>query len=189
MKKIRIGKDIHLTWEILTNGEPQALTGRNLKLVLTNPLRAREDISFSLSGNTVEANIKGISHKHLGMYMLTLWENFGTVGQTAVDACNAFQLVPYTCMEDDSDNGLDTETVDLQTGNLELFTEGSLSTVSWNNVTDKPELFPPSLHRHSVTDVNGLEETITKQDSKLTELEQKIGVISSELDDINGEEV
>ena len=187
MKKIRIGKDIHITWNILTNSEPQSLDGRDLKLVITNPLRVREDIPFTVSGNTVEANLYGSTQKHLGVYMLTLWENFGKPGQTAVDACKAFQLVPYTCMEGDSDNGLDTETVDLQTGNLELLTEGAPSTVSWGNVTGKPEVFPPSSHRHEVSEVDGLGETLEKQNSKLTELYTKVGDIDSILDNINGE--
>ena len=120
MKKIRIGKDIHITWEILTNGEPQSLDGRDLKLVLTNPLRAREDMEFSVDGNRISCKFPGVKQKHLGVYMLTLWENFGQTGQTAVDACKAFQLVPYTCMEGDEDNGLDTETVDLGTSGMDL---------------------------------------------------------------------
>lgn len=187
MKKIRIGKDIHITWEILTNGEPQTLEGRELKLVLTNPLRQMVDVPFSVSENVIEASIYGKSQKHLGIYSLTLWENYGLIGQTAVDACKAFQLVPYTCMEGDSDNGLDTETVDLQTGNLELLTEGAPSTVSWNNVTDKPELFPPSQHNHEISDVNNLNETLDKQSKELTELSTKVGDIDSILDNINGE--
>lgn len=113
MKKIRIGKDIHITWEILTNGEPQTLEGRELKLVLTNPLRQMVDVPFSVSENVVEASIYGKSQKHLGIYSLTLWENYGLIGQTAVDACNAFQLVPTTCLEGGANEGLDAESVEI----------------------------------------------------------------------------
>lgn len=187
MKKIRIGKDIRITWEILTNGEQHSLEGRDLKLVITNPLRSREEFKFSVESNRVVCKYLGVNQKHLGVYTLTLWENFGQPGQTAVDACKAFQLVPYTCMEGDSDNGLDTETADLQTGNLELLTEGAPSTVSWNNVTGKPELFPPSQHKHEISDVNNLNETLDKQSKELAELSTKVGDIDSILDNINGE--
>lgn len=189
MKKIRIGKDIRITWEILTNGEQQSLEGRDLKLVLTNPLRSREELKFSVESNRVVCKYLGVNQKQLGVYTLTLWENFGQPGQTAVDACKAFQLVPTTCLEGGVDEGLDMETVSLDTANLELLTEGAPSTVSWNNVTGKPELFPPSQHNHEISDVNNLNETLDKQSKELTELSSKVGDIDSILDNINGEVV
>lgn len=118
MKKIRIGKDIHITWEITTNGEPRSLEGRDLKLILITPLRNNIGMKFSVDGNTIACDYRGTDHKCLGTYMLTLWENFGKEGQTAVDACNAFQLVSTTCQESGDDGELDTEVIDLS-GNMD----------------------------------------------------------------------
>lgn len=123
MKKIRIGKDIAVTWVILTNGETVSLVGRDLKLVMLDPLKRSTDIQFTVEGNTLSTTVRGTEQKYLGDYTLTLWENYGKERQTAVDACGAFTLVPTTCAEGGQDEGLDTETVNL-TGNIELFTSG-----------------------------------------------------------------
>lgn len=124
MKKIRIGKDIHITWEITTNGEPRSLEGRDLKLILITPLRNNIGMKFSVDGNTIACDYHGAEQKYLGIYMLTLWENYGKLDQTAVDACNAFQLVATTCQEGGSNEGLDTETVGLE-GSITVGIKGS----------------------------------------------------------------
>lgn len=124
MKKIRIGKDIHITWGITTNGEPRSLEGRDLKLILITPLRNNIGMKFSVDGNTIACDYHGAEQKYLGIYMLTLWENYGKLDQTAVDACNAFQLVATTCQEGGSNEGLDTETVGLE-GSITVGIKGS----------------------------------------------------------------
>lgn len=124
MKKIRINKDISIRWTILTNGESVSLVGRDLKLVLTDPIRRTTDMEFTVDGNTVTTLYKGTQHKCLGVYNLTLWENYGKDGQTAVDACNAFTLVSTTCAEGGEDEGLDTETVEWQ-GNIQTGIKGA----------------------------------------------------------------
>lgn len=113
MKRIRIGKDILITWSILTNGVPQPLKNRDLKLILITPLRNTVTVEYTISDNIISCTYPGNMHKCLGKYSLTLWENYGKEGQTAVDACNAFQLVPTTCEEGGDDEGLETETVEL----------------------------------------------------------------------------
>lgn len=101
--RIRIGKDIVINWAILTNDEPVSLEGRDLKLILTTPLRQKINLDFEVAGNEINSLYKGIEQKVLGSYTLTLWENFGTEGQSALDYCNAFTLVPLSCMENESD--------------------------------------------------------------------------------------
>lgn len=113
MKKIRIGKDIVLRWAILTNGEPEPLQGRDLKLILTTPLRQKQEVEFSVNANVIETKIYGTTQKSLGRYSLTLWENYSSIGQSALDACDAFELVTTTCMEGGQDNSIDTETIEL----------------------------------------------------------------------------
>lgn len=103
MKKIRIGKDIAIQWTILTNGEPQSLEGRDLSVSLTDPLGTKSELPFSVEGNVIRLTYSGTKQKRLGTYRLTLWENYGKEGQTAVDHCNPFALVPTTCSEEGKD--------------------------------------------------------------------------------------
>lgn len=122
MRKIRIGKDIVLKWTLLTNTENIPLEGRDLSLVLTTPLKLKINLPFECDGNTLIARLSGLQQKTLGVYSITLWENFGKDGQTAVDACQAFELVPYTCMEDGESNNIEAGTIDLGTSDMSMIT-------------------------------------------------------------------
>lgn len=118
MKRIRIGKDIEIRWPILTNGEQVALEGRDLHLVLHLPSCMEIPVQFEPQGNVAVFTISGNMQKQMGVYRLTMWENKDKSGQTAVDYCDAFELVPTTCMEGGNDNNLTTETVDLDASEL-----------------------------------------------------------------------
>ena len=122
MRKIRIGKDIYFTWQILTNKEPVPLEGRDLKLMLKNPLGRFLDFHFEIyQGNKLKFTFHGTDHKHLGTYSLTLWENYGKEGQTAVDMCEAFRLVAPTCEEDSiSVPNLEMATVNLGASSIDI---------------------------------------------------------------------
>ena len=99
MKSIRIGKDIAMTWTVTTNGEAISLEGRDLKLIMTEPKGSTIELPFTTSGNTVSMTYFGTAQKNCGTYSLTLWENYGKSGQTAVDKTKAFRLVPNTDLE------------------------------------------------------------------------------------------
>ena len=118
MKRIRIGKDIEIHWPILTNGEQFTLEGRDLHLVLHLPSCMETPLHFEPQGNIAVFTISGNMQKQLGAYRLTMWENKDKSGQTAVDYCDAFELVPTTCMEGGNDNNLTTETVNLDSSDL-----------------------------------------------------------------------
>lgn len=124
MRKIRIGKDIAIRWAILTNGSAESLVGRDLKLHVASSFHAPRELPISICADTpnvLESVFRGVDQKKTGKYRLTLWENFGKDGQTAVDCCDAFTLVDTTCEEADGDSGnLETETIDLSTGNLQV---------------------------------------------------------------------
>lgn len=113
--RIRQGKDIILRWKIATNGEALPLEGRNLTLILSTPNGRERVLSYTTEGDTISTRLLGTTLTHLGDYTLTLWENRGKEGQTAVDAVNAFELVKYSTMEDGSSScgNLETETVNL----------------------------------------------------------------------------
>ena len=133
MKRIRKGKTIILRWPIKTNGEAASLEGRNLTLMLQCSLSART-IPFEVADNVITATIQGKSLTTTGKYILTLYENRGEDNQTVVDV-DAFMIVSRTKDEGEhhcschpspdgepTGDGLDTDTVDLEAGNLEVFT-------------------------------------------------------------------
>lgn len=105
MKSKRIGKDLRFLWRnIKTNDEFVSLNGRDLTLIMTDPKGGTMQMPFTVVEDyNVETHFYGKDHKHLGNYMLTLWENYGKIGQTALDRKNAFRLVPTTDLERDDD--------------------------------------------------------------------------------------
>lgn len=134
MKKIRKGKTIHLRWPITTNGEAASLEGRNLTLYMTCVVVFNHKvIPFTTDGNVIEATIQGKDMTMAGTCRLTLYENHGKENQTVIDT-DAFILVDRTKDEGTihcpckpgttTPEGLETETVDLESGNLEVFTGG-----------------------------------------------------------------
>lgn len=123
MKKIRIGKDIALRWAILTNGEPEPLQGRDLKIIILDPLRRKITITnYETDGHLLSFRFPGTEQKLLGKYSLTMWENFGKADMTAVDACNVFELVSTTCQEPTAD--MESETIDWQS-NIQIGIKGA----------------------------------------------------------------
>lgn len=123
MKRIRIGKDIEIKWSVTTNGERRPLLGRDLRLVMHHTYLGDMPLPFNISESDAEmivAHFRGVEHRSTGKYRLTLWENFGKDGQTAVDCCDAFELVATTCEETDhAPEDLDISTVNLGTANLQ----------------------------------------------------------------------
>lgn len=122
--KIRVGKDISLVWTILTEGQPEPLEGRKLRLEVTDPGGTVTAVPFSAVDNKAEFILYGTELTKTGAYTLTLWENKGDVGQTAVDCVSAFRLVANTLLEDDEEDGSNMRavTLDLGHGNLERAT-------------------------------------------------------------------
>lgn len=113
MKRIRIGKDITIKWEILTNGENVPLEGRDLLLYIVPPSGNNECLEFSVTDNILTAYYKGVAQKMLGKYDLVLWENYQKEGQNVLDQCSAFMLVSTTCAEGGLDNNIEAESVNL----------------------------------------------------------------------------
>lgn len=124
MKSIRIGKDIKVRWPILTNGQEITLEGRDLTLYARLPTYAEVRTDFTTEGNVATFIMPGVEQKITGVYSFTMWENYGKEAQTAVDYCNAFQLVNTTCMEGGENKGLDTETVELASSDIILGVPG-----------------------------------------------------------------
>lgn len=111
MQKIRIGKDIRVSWRILTNGADAPLTDRDLHLEVADFYDRRAHDFRIEEGNRVVFVFAGSEQRHLGRHTFTLWENRGKEGQTVVDSCDGIELVPTTCRE--ACGGLEPCEVDL----------------------------------------------------------------------------
>lgn len=114
-KRIRIGKDIAISWEI---NSPMDLVDTDLTIQMKDPKGNKVDIEdFELVDKTISFGLRGTAFAYLGNYTLTLWYKKGEVGQTVVDVVGAFELVGSTEQEDDGCNcgcgALDVSTVDL----------------------------------------------------------------------------
>lgn len=116
MKRYRIGKDVANRINVRTNGEYTPLAGRDISLQMTDPKGCKTWENFTIVDDYKMLFVfYGKGQKHTGTYQLTVWENYGNVGQTAVDCIGAFRLVVNTTLEGGEDpEGLDTEVNDLE---------------------------------------------------------------------------
>lgn len=119
MKRIRIGKDIAIRWNItLPEGTTETLKDMDLSVVMKDPRGNKVRLAeYTVNDYNLEIGLAGKSFAYLGSYTLTLWKNLGEIGQSVVDAVNAFELVGSTEQEDEGCNcgcgALDVSTVDL----------------------------------------------------------------------------
>lgn len=169
MKRIRIGKDISLRWEITTDGVEMPLEGRELTVELKSPIGKVSHIPFRVDGNVLIMTYYGYEQTSYGEYSLTLWENMGKPGQNVVDAISAFKLVRTSQEEDDFIGGdLQVECVDLGTANLDILL-GSATP------GDSPDL--SALKRKvdaNTTKISAVENKNTVQDSRLNNIESRL---------------
>lgn len=91
----------------------------------------RQELPVEVVDGEVVATFRGKHHRQIGVYSLTLWINRGKDGQTAVDACNVFELVPCSCDETGHDiHNMTLETIDLGTQYIDaIFTDEQLVAV------------------------------------------------------------
>lgn len=119
MRKIRIGNDARIRWEIEIDGEAQDLSQYELRLVLTKPHGEKQELAFTTQGNTIIAEYLGIHQECPGKYTLTCCARKDG-HQAIIDACNAFELVGRSCEADEGTHPVvDIEVVDIK-GNLEF---------------------------------------------------------------------
>ncbi len=98
MKRIRIGNDIQVSWEVLTSGEAVSLEGRKLRLYVRNAYRRVEMKDLTVGGNVVSFVFKASEQKTTGVYCIELIdETEGTGRSLCADA--AFELVAHTHQE------------------------------------------------------------------------------------------
>lgn len=149
MQKIRAEKEFVVRWsDILTNGQPDSLEGRDLSLYLINPYGVESSLAITVENNTITARISAGTCNVLGQYRLKLYENKGKSGQTVLDHCEGFVVVPTTCQEGDNTPGLDIDSVELSGGDMALGVKGDKGDpLRYEDLTDeqKEELQRPAL--------------------------------------------
>lgn len=114
MQSFRIGKTLKIRWAILSGGAPEPLAGRDLTLEISSGNRVRMILPFVADGNVAVFYYQGRDQRFTGSYTVTMWENYAKEGQTVVDRCDAFALVPSSCEE------TRTTAADLAEGEMEI---------------------------------------------------------------------
>lgn len=103
MKRLRIGNDISVTWNVKKNGQPADLSGKSVLLYMTHA-KGREEIkNYRVSGSTISFTIEGLKQKVLGRYTLTIDIRTGSNDGARFmiqDKCGAFELVGRSCVEE-----------------------------------------------------------------------------------------
>lgn len=173
MKRIRIGKDICIRWQITTDGAAVPLEGRDLLVEIKSPFRVVRNIPFRVDGNTIIITYYGKEQEWVGEYSVTLWENKGKQGQNVVDAIKAFELVKTSPEEEDFANGdIQVESIDLGTANLEILSGGAPVTPG-----ESPDL--SDLKRK----VDANTTSISKINKELDNKDREIANINTQLND------
>lgn len=117
MKRIRIGNTVYVDWSIsLSDGNPATLNKPDIKLYANLPGRRflvpEED--FSVSDNVISWTFKGSDQRYTGPYTLTAVISQLDKYYITVDCCDAFELVPWSCLAGGEDpSSVSTETVEV----------------------------------------------------------------------------
>lgn len=114
MKKIRIGNDIYVAWQIFgQDSVPYNLVGKSLVLDMRvhNPESSTGETvipvtNFSVTYNTLYFTFWGVNQTLQGLYILKLRENIEGGGQKTLDTKEAFTLVGHSWDQSDDDSGL-----------------------------------------------------------------------------------
>ena len=145
MKKIRIGNDIHLTWKIYREGNPEDWSDKDLSIRLLDSMGKDvplSDIDFQDEGS-VKFSFYGKDQRRLGAYTALLVENRGTYGMTTVDHVSAFSLVKHTADIGGMDpENLRTEIVEIEDdiiGDAAFFVVNGEVCIQFEEQEEQPE--------------------------------------------------
>ena len=114
MRRIRIGNDIQVSWEVKTGGESISLEGRQLKLYVRSAYQKQEIKDFVVEGCTISFTYLASMQRITGVRAIIL--NDATKGSPEKTICadQAFTLVAHTCEENDDDVDFEDFMVSLQ---------------------------------------------------------------------------
>ncbi len=142
MEAIRIGNDILIRWSIFKkeDSSPYFLEGKDIVVTMSSIFKKGYIEDFKVAGNTVEFMFYGKDQKHPGIYSLTLEENKGRDGMKTVDVCDAFKLVPKSCLTNcESKVNVELITIRLDSA-LSVGGGQSDGTSDYNSLANKPSI-------------------------------------------------
>lgn len=161
MESIRIGNDINIEWTIFRDGEPESLDGKDISVFMTNGYRKVVVEDLHIRDNVIQFTYLGKDQEHNGVYTLTLIENKGQEGMYTVDACDAFRIVPRSCVVDGGAGcgNIKVDTVRL-TGDIKVPVAGSASgTSDYNELSNKPSINGTTLKGNMSLEKLGIQPT------------------------------
>lgn len=118
MRRIRIGNDIQVSWEVKTGGESISLEGRQLKLYVRSAYQKQEIKDFVVEGCTISFTYLASMQRSTGARAIIL--NDATKGSPEKTICadQAFTLVAHSCGENDDDVDFEDYLISLQSNIL-----------------------------------------------------------------------
>ena len=118
--KRRLGTTLRPHIPVLTHGNPLALDGRDITVLLIDPLGSSTQVDFTVTnGNVVSFTYEGKVQQELGTYRVEIYENKDQDGQKVFDL-DVFTLVPRSRMETEDIGHLADVDIDISAGNLSL---------------------------------------------------------------------
>lgn len=118
MRKVRIGNDINVRWEVKTDGKAVSLEGKALKLYVRSAYRKEEITTFTVEGCVVSFTYPASMQRMTGARAVILEDATKGAPRRTVCADQAFTLVAHSCEESDDDVEFEDFMVSLQSNVL-----------------------------------------------------------------------
>lgn len=118
MRKVRIGNDINVRWEVKTDGQAVSLEGKTLKLYVRSAYRKEEITTFTVEGCVVSFTYPASMQRMTGARAVILEDATEGAPRRTVCADQAFTLVAHSCEESDDDVEFEDFMVSLQSNVL-----------------------------------------------------------------------
>jgi hypothetical protein len=118
MRKVRIGNDINVRWEVKTDGQAVSLEGKTLKLYVRSAYRKEEITTFTVEGCVVSFTYPASMQRATGARAVILEDATEGAPRRTVCADQAFILVAHSCEENDDDVEFEDFMVSLQSNVL-----------------------------------------------------------------------
>ena len=118
MRKVRIGNDINVRWEVKTDGQAVSLEGKMLKLYVRSAYRKEEITTFTVEGCVVSFTYPASMQRMTGARAVILEDATEGAPRRTVCADQAFTLVAHSCEESDDDVEFEDFMVSLQSNVL-----------------------------------------------------------------------
>lgn len=120
ISRIRIGTTFQVAREILTDGEPVSLIGRDIHVELIDQRGKAAKVNCYIDSEhdtVIRFTFEGTAQRTTGLYTMIVYENKGRMQQTLFDE-DVFSLVPRTSMQNVSDPDFAHPSIELSGGGL-----------------------------------------------------------------------